>query len=362
MVTMRDLPKQFLDLELVGIPVVTWLTGAAAGAVAWVAITFGRRVLVRRLAEVAARTDTVIDDAIVEILRRTRGWYLVAIALSVALAIVPLPARAASGARHALLLATLWQVGLWSNALWRLWLSRTLETRGNSGRTAIEAASLAGRVGVWIVLVLVALDNVGINISALVTGLGVTGIAVALAVQNVLGDVLASLSIVLDKPFEVGDAIAVDAFEGTVEHIGLKTTRVRALDGEQIVFANAELLKARIRNLQRRTERRVLFVHTLDPAATPDALAALPTRIREAIEGVGGLRFERAGLRAPTPEGLEFETVYWVPSADFPLHATARDAVLRGIQAALHELQIPLITTDATSARRIAGRLTTPRT
>ncbi len=358
---MRDLPQQFLDLELVGIPVGTWLTGAAAGAAAWVALSFGRRALVQRLDAVAARTETVIDDAIVEILRRTRGWYLVVVAASIALALVPLPTRAASAVRHGLLLLTLWQIGLWSNALWRLWLARTLDTRGNSGRTAIEAASLAGRIGVWMVLVLVALDNVGINISALVTGLGVTGIAVALAVQNVLGDVLASLSIVLDKPFEVGDAIAVDAFEGTVEHIGLKTTRVRALDGEQIVFANAELLKARIRNLQRRTERRVLFVHTLDPAATPDALAALPTRIRDTIESVGGLRFERAGLRAPTPEGLEFETVYWVPSADFPLHATARDAVLRGIQAVLHDLHIPLITTDATSARRIATRLTTPR-
>lgn len=361
MVTMRDLPKQFLDLNLAGIPVVTWLTGAAAGAAAWLVLSFGRRALVRRLAAVAERTDTVIDDAVVEVLRRTRGWYLVVVAASVALAPIPLPARASSVVRHTLLLLTLWQVGLWSNALWRLWLTRTLETRGNSGRTAIEAASLAGRAGIWLVLVLVALDNIGVNISALVTGLGVTGIAVALAVQNVLGDVLASLSIVLDKPFEVGDAIAVDAFEGTVEHIGLKTTRVRALDGEQIVFANAELLKARIRNLQRRTERRVVFVHSLDPATTPDALGALPTRIREAIEAVGGLRFERAGLRAPTPEGLEFETVYWVPSADFPLHATARDAVLRGIQAALHDLQIPLITTDATSARRIATRLSTPR-
>lgn len=345
-----------LDRFVGGNSVGTWLLGVAVALGAWVAFRTARQVLVHRLAALAVRTETVVDDAVVELLRRTREWFVAAMAFGAGAAIVRLPPRADSWLHRGFVLVALVQGGLWANALVRLWLERTVATRGASGRTALEAVGLAGRLGLWTVLLLLALDNVGVNITALVTGLGITGIAVALAVQNVLGDALASLSIVLDKPFEVGDAIAVDQFEGVVEHIGLKTTRVRAADGEQLVFANAELLKARIRNLQRRTERRVVLLHTLDPSVEPAALDALGARVRGVIEGIEGLRFDRAALRGATPEGLELETVYWLPSADFARHVVARDAVLRGMHAALRDLGVGYASADVTAARRFAAR------
>ena len=116
------------------------------------------------------------------------------------------------------------------------------------------------RMVLWVVIVLMVLDNMGVNITTLVASLGVGGIAVALAVQNVLGDLFASLSIVLDKPFVVGDSITVGESTGTVEYIGVKTTRLRALTGEQIVFSNAEMLKSVIHNQQRMVTRRASFV------------------------------------------------------------------------------------------------------
>mgnify|MGYP001810303988 FL=1 len=345
-----------LDRIVAGNAVATWLAGVATALVVWAALSTGRRALARRLADLAVRTETALDDAVVEVLHRTRGWFVLAMALGAGSALVRLPARADTWLHRGLVLVALVQGGLWANALMRVWLDRTVAVRGASGRTALEAVALAGRLGLWTLLLLLALDNLGVNITALVTGLGITGIAVALAVQNVLGDALASLSIVLDKPFEVGDAIAVDQFEGVVEHIGLKTTRVRAADGEQLIFANAELLKARIRNLQRRTERRVVLVHTLEPAADPAALDAVSGRLQQVIDDVGGLRFDRAALRAATPEGLELETVYWLPSDDFAKHIAARDAVLRGIHRALRELGIGYAAADVTAARRLAAR------
>lgn len=113
--------------------------------------------------------------------------------------------------------------------------------------------------GLWLIIILMSLANLGVNITALIAGLGIGGVAIALALQSILSDLFASLSIVLDKPFVLGDFIAVDEFKGTVEHIGLKTTLIRSLEGEQIVFSNNDLLKARLRNYKRMYERRASF-------------------------------------------------------------------------------------------------------
>ena len=128
----------------------------------------------------------------------------------------------------------------------------------------------------WAIVLLLVLNHLGVNITALVAGLGIGGVAVALALQNVLGDLLASLAIVLDKPFVVGDAIAVGEVSGQVERVGIKTTRLRSVDGEQLVVSNADLLKSRIRNFRRMTERRVLFGLGIAYETPHDKLARVP--------------------------------------------------------------------------------------
>ncbi len=120
-------------------------------------------------------------------------------------------------------------------------------------------SGLVARIVMWSVILLLILDNLGVNITSLIAGLGIGGVAVALALQNILGDLFASLSIVLDKPFVIGDFVVVDSLSGTIEHIGLKTTRIRSLSGEQIIFSNNDLLKSRIRNYKRMSERRIVF-------------------------------------------------------------------------------------------------------
>ncbi len=164
------------------------------------------------------------------------------------------------------------------------------------------------------------LQNLGIDVTALIAGLGVGGIAVALATQTLLGDLLGSVVIAIDKPFEVGDLIIVGDLSGTVETIGLKTTRVRSIYGEQIVFANMDLLGSRIRNYKRMSERRVTF-HLEIGSHTPIAtLEALPTIVKEEVSAHPDLRFERTYFQKFDGQKQIWEVVFYVLSSDIGLH------------------------------------------
>jgi len=166
-------------------------------------------------------------------------------------------------------------------------------------------------------VLLLTLDNLGIEIKPLLAGLGIGGIAVALAVQNVLGDLLASLSIALDKPFVVGDAIAVDNFNGTVEQIGIKSVRVRSVTGEQIIMPNADLLKSRVRNYGRMQERRIVLNVAVDLATPRDKLAKIPGLLKAMIEQDRDARFDRCHFARLTPSAAEFEAVFFVLTPNY---------------------------------------------
>jgi small-conductance mechanosensitive channel len=183
------------------------------------------------------------------------------------------------------------------------------------------------------VALLLILDNLGIDITALVAGLGVGGIAVALAVQNILGDLFASLSIVLDKPFAVGDFIIIDDYLGSVEHVGLKTTRLRSLSGEQLVMSNADLLSSRIRNYGRMYERRIVFSLGVTYQTPRDKLKKIPGIIRDAVEAQDQTRFDRSHFKGYGSFSLDFETVYHVLQPDYNLYMDIQQAV----NFAIHE-------------------------
>jgi small-conductance mechanosensitive channel len=156
-------------------------------------------------------------------------------------------------ANYATMLALFTQGVIWTNIIVGYYLQRYVRLHATDGSsiTTFKAIGVLARVAVWIFLGLFALNGMGVQIRPLLTGLGIGGLAVALAVQNILGDLFAAIAIVVDKPFVVGDSISVENYRGKVEHIGLKTTRVRSESGEQIIFANGELLKSKIRNYSR---------------------------------------------------------------------------------------------------------------
>ena len=307
-----------------------WLVAGIVFAVIATALIVVRTLLARRLEKVAQRTATTADDAIVDMLRRTRYFFILTAAVAGGKLFLDLPERAHNVGRVLGTIALILQIAIWGNGLITFWFRNYAERKAESdisSRTTIAAFSFVARTILWIMLGLVGLNRLGFDVTALITGLGVGGIAIALAVQNVLGDLFAALAIVLDKPFVVGDAISVDNFTGTVEHVGLKTTRLRSVSGEQLIFSNADLLKSRIKNFKRMQERRVLFSIGVTYDTPPDVVERIPSMLREAVEGQRQVRFDRSHFVSYGDSALNFETVYFVLTPDYARYAEINQAV-----------------------------------
>lgn len=201
------------------------------------------------------------------------------------------------------------------------------ESSGAASRGTVAGLRWMALLISYSLVLLIALQNLGVNVTSLIAGLGIGGIAVALAVQNILSDLFASLTIALDKPFVVGDFIIVGSEMGTVEYVGLKTTRVRSLSGEQLIFGNADLLSSRIRNYKRMAERRVVFSFGVVYSTTPEKLEQINAIVRAAIQSHPHLRFDRCHFHRFGASSLDFEVVYYINSPDYNAHMDAQQAV-----------------------------------
>jgi small-conductance mechanosensitive channel len=193
---------------------------------------------------------------------------------------------------------------------------------------AVRLVVLAARTVVFSIALLVVLQSVfGVNITALVAGLGVGGIAIALAVQSILGDLFASLTIILDKPFVVGDFVIVGDMLGTVEQIGLKTTRLRSLSGEQLIVGNSDLLSSRIRNFKRMQERRIVFQFGVTYDTPAELLEGIPEIVRGIVGGLEGTRLDRVHFKQYGDFALIFEVVYYVESPEYNVYMDRQQSI-----------------------------------
>jgi len=326
-----------LDRIILDNPLSDWLV--ALGIVVGVAL--GLRLILKlavsRLGVVARRTSNQVDDAVIAALGGTHKFTLVMVGVVIAAGTLELSAPAPSVLGTAFTLVLLLQGGLWAAHALTGWLQGYRERQLESDRgaaTAVGAARFLGLTAVWSVVLVLALGNMGVNVTALVTGLGVGGIAVALALQNVFSDLFASLSIVFDKPFVIGDFIITGDLLGVVENVGLKSTRVRSLSGEQLVFANSDLLKSRIRNFGRMYERRVVLAHGVTYDTSQENLEAAPGLIREAVEAEEHCRFDRSNFHTYGDSALLFETVYYVDQPDYNLHMEVQERIQLRIRKA----------------------------
>jgi small-conductance mechanosensitive channel len=329
-----------MNAEIFGNPVRDWVVAAAFAAGALLVLLLIRRLIVQRLGAVAARTETVVDDFIVEIVRRTRWLLLLVVVAWMGSLSLSRTGRIEGILRTAAVLAVLLQLALWVLAGINFWVEHTRRKRLASDAasvTLIGAVGFVGKVVVWSVLLLVVLDNLGVNVTTLVAGLGVGGIAVGLALQNILGDLFASVSIVLDKPFVLGETIQVGDFVGKVESIGLKTTHVRSLSGEQLIFPNGDLLQSRIRNHARMGDRRVVLTFGVGYETPVEKVEAIPGIVRGLIEPLEQIRFDRAHFIRLGAAALEFEVVWFVLSADQSLHMDRQQQILLTLMRRLHE-------------------------
>ena len=328
--------EELLQLSFLGNAVTTWVYAAAAFVLTAVGVRVFLRVIAKRLARLAEHTETRFDDAAVELLRQTRWWVLAVFGLYAAARFLELPERPEHWIRIAAIAALLIQAGFWASGLVVSAVEYSRRQRmanTPAAATGLYAIGIVGRIVVWSVILLLILDNLGIDITALVASLGVGGVAVALAVQNILGDLFASFSIIFDKPFVVGDFLIIGEHMGSVEHVGLKTTRLRSLTGEQLVFSNSDQLSSRIRNFGRMKERRVAFEIGVTYETSRDKLKKIPQMLRSAIEAQSKTRFDRAHFKAFGDFSLLFETVYFVAVPDYNIYMD----IQQDVNLAIHE-------------------------
>ena len=320
----------FLAREFLGLTVEAWVTLIAVWTGVSLTLVFLRKFLVLRMRRLAELTSTVVDDVLVSVLQKTKLYFLIALGLYIAVWIAPLTNAMATYISRVAFILLLIQVISWGNQLISDWILRYREQKlevDAAAVTSMQAVGFIARLLLYTAIILIALDNFGIDVTALIAGLGVGGIAVALAIQNILGDLFASLSIVLDKPFVVGDFLIVDDYLGTVEQIGLKTTRLRSLSGEQIVFANSDLLNSRVRNYKRMFERRIVFAFGVVYTTSYEKLEAIPGIVRQIIESQDQVRFDRAHFKDYGDFSLNFEVVYFVLVADFNVYMDIQQAI-----------------------------------
>ncbi len=307
-----------------------WLVAAAITLGLGLAITLFKRLAIRRVARIARRNETRIDDAIVKALQNTRLWLVYLIALYLGIQNLTLPAQAHHIVNVVAPLAAFAQMGIWLSTLLKFWIDSTRERAMSTdagSASSLSALSFVGRVILWAVILLLVLDNLGVNVTTLVASLGVGGIAIAFALQNVLSDLFASLSILLDKPFVIGDFIIVDDLPGTVENIGIKTTRVRSLGGELLVFSNGDLIKSRLHNYKHMQQRRILFTFGVVYDTPADKVEQIPRMVQDIAGAQEKVRFDRAHFKGFGASSLDFEVVYWMLTPDYNIYMDTQQAI-----------------------------------
>lgn len=320
-------------------PLKNWAIAAVVGGVAWIALTFVKAVVLKRVlrfqAELAGARSIQFPhvQAILESLRsKTRQWFILGLSALAGLqaldsGILSAPKLALAG--KLVIALSLLQAWLWISDFLNRWLEHKTKAPSTDATalTSLRAILFLMRLALAAALLLLALDNFGVNITALVAGLGIGGVAIALAVQNILGDLFASLTIVLDKPFVLGDTIQVGDIIGTIENIGLKTTRLRSISGEELILPNADLLQSRVRNYKRMEERRTAFRVGVTYSTPAQKLRAIPEWIREIVSRHPEARLDRVHFAEMAASSLDFEIVYFIDSPEFKDHMDLREKV-----------------------------------
>jgi len=329
-----NLPQlPFLSHEIAGNSIQAWLIAVAIVVAGMAVLRLVLAVLRSRLPRPApGEVNLGIRAVAADIVHAARAFLLGLPLVLPARATLDLAASVDVWVGSVAIIALIIQIGLWIDALFGTWLSdyrrrHDVEEAGERV-TTLHAITFVFRLVLWSLVLLVALDNIpGVNVTTLVASLGVGGIAVALAMQNILADLFASLTITLDKPFVIGDFIIVGDFLGTVQQIGLKTTRIQSLSGEQLIFSNNDLLSSRIRNYGRMKERRIVFGFGVVYQTPADKLERIPDLVREIVGGLDQVRLDRVHFKAFGDFSLNFEVVYYVEVPDYNVYMDKQQAI-----------------------------------
>jgi small-conductance mechanosensitive channel len=330
-----------LNIKIAGNSLQEWVLALVVFAITFTVLPLLKRYLLRLTRKPSHTQEFGAVELLLRLIPRTSYLFIAVLALNAAERFLDFPHRIEEILKVLVLIGIWFQVGLWSMTTVDFWLERQQRARGERDAAFVNSLGIVNftaRVLIWSLAILLVLDNLGVNITTLVAGLGVGGIAVALAVQTMLGDLLASLSIALDKPFSVGDALTIDNINGTVEQIGVRTTRLRSVDGEQIIMSNADLIKSRVRNFGRMGERRGIITLALSYDMPIEKLRRVSAIVEAAIKAQQKVRFERCYFKEIGSSAFNFEASFFITDGVFnTLVAAQQDINFRIVEGFARE-------------------------
>lgn len=308
------------EVNLINNSISNWLIALAILIAVSTLLILFKRFIQKKYSPSTSQVGNEIQSFMVSIITRTGRLFILALALYAASLALVLPNNIHNFLRTTIIVIVLFQLALWGISLIDFLANRRLTKDLDSdaaNATSITALKLIAKIALWTIVILLILENLtGVEINSLIAGLGVTGVAVALAVQNILGDLFASLSITLDKPFVIGDNIVVDEFAGTVEKVGMKSTRVRSINGEKLIFSNSDLLNSRIRNMRDLEQRTLFFTIGVTYDTSVTKLEKIPQIMADILKKFPDTSLERAYFKTFGNSSLDFEISYTFHSPD----------------------------------------------
>lgn len=308
-----------------------YLLGSSISIVSFIVLFFLRRLFIRQSKKYAHKPEHKLDDLFIYPLANTNPLFMLVASAYIGFQFFPEYKTYPTWSWRIFFVTLMVQIGIWGSFCIKRWFQRSFSRRKKrdpASASSLSVLELMLQASFLTIMLMFTLNNVGIQVTTMIAGLGVGGIAIALALQNILGDLFSSLSIILDKPFVVGDFIIMGEWMGEVEYIGLKTTRIRSLSGEQIIVSNSDLLGSRIRNMKRMSERRNLLVFALTHETSAENLRRAVEIITSVVLSKKMVRFERCHFSKVSMNSLDVELVYFILHDDYNIHMDIQQGIL----------------------------------
>ncbi len=304
-------------------------------------------VIIARLKSLSKKTNTDIDDVVIDAIAGIRAWVYMLVALYVAIQPFTLPPWFDKGFTFIFLFAVVWQLIEIAVCFVDYLAVRVLEKDDDEdgvidpdSATASHMVALLARIVLWALGSIFVLSNIGIEVTSLIAGLGIGGIAIAFALQGILSDLFSSFSLYFDKPFRIGDFIKIGTDSGTVEKIGIKTTRIRTSQGEELVISNAELTTARVQNFKKMKERRISSQFGITYETPHDKVKEIPAMVERIFENESGARLDRVNFTTFGDSALIFDFVYYVYSPDYATYLEIQQRINFDLMDKFAEVEI----------------------
>ncbi len=319
----------FLQLYFLGNTLYEWLVGFVIFFVCLIGLKLFRSIVIIKLKKISEKTKTEIDDIIINAINAIYWPFYVFVAIYFALSFINTSAFIEKWSYYVFIVVVTYYAIRFLGELIDYSGKMIIKRRGDGEQDAgiVKLLTTTAKVVLWAGALVLILANIGYNVTSLIAGLGIGGIAIALALQNILGDLFNSLAIYFDKPFKIGDFIIVGDHMGTVKKVGVKTTRIQALQGEEIVISNSELTSSRVQNFGLMRERRIVFKVGVTYDTPYEKLNRIPEMIKRVIEKQKETRVDRVHFKEFGDSSLMYEVVYYVLSGDYTKYMDIQQAI-----------------------------------